>query len=680
MLSNSGSSAPLHEREQVAALALVLDRHGRIVQWNPACTDLIGLALGDVRNRHLWELPLADEDIGQVRAGFLRLQETGSPVELIAGCLILGGTRTIRWSFTPVAGPDGHLEYVLASGVDLTAHRQLEQSFRQAREDLERKSGYLRGIFEHAFQLIGLLAPDGTLLEANRSALEFAGVRRDEVVGRPFWETPWWTHDPILAGRLRLWIGEAARGNFIRLETTHRRTDGHVAVIDFSLMPVRNDRGEVVFIVPEGRDITDRKRAERWQVFLAEAGAVLAGTLDYEETLRNIAALSVRSLADCCIVDLVGEDGEVRRLTVAHAAAERPWFADALERVRLDRSRPHLAWSVLQTGKPIVTPRVEASDVEAFAQDEEHRRALRALDAQSLMAVPLLARGLVIGALIFLAAKPEREYAQEDLRLAEDLARRATLAIENARLYRTAQDAVEARDDVLGVVAHDLRNPLHAIKAAAGLLQRFLDSGSMAAAPQAIDVIRQASDKANRLVADLLEVRRVRAGRLALTREATDPRSLLSECRDSHAPAAAEASLLIAVDAPENLPEVWADRHRVVQALDNLIANAIKFTPAGGRIGLGAETRGHEVVFRVSDTGAGIAGDLLPHIFDRFWQARAGDRRGIGLGLAIAKEVVDAHGGRIWAESQPDAGSTFFFTLPEHDQAASSCAPRSIRS
>lgn len=330
----------------------------------------------------------------------------------------------------------------------------------------------------------------------------------------------------------------------------------------------------------------------------------------------------------------------------------------------LDRRRPHLVWHVLETRQPMIVQAVDAAYVESLVQHDEHRRALRALDIRSLMAVPLVARGRLLGALTFVSSRDDHRYGADDLPLARDLADRAALAIENARLYRTAREAIEARDHVLGVVAHDLRNPLTAISATATVLRQYFLPDSAGAAREALDGIVQASERATRLVQDLLEIRRITAGRLALTRAHVPVIPLVEECAAAHRALAAAASLHLAVDTADSDAVVWADGHRLRQVFDNLIGNAVKFTPAGGRVTLGAAARGAEVVFWVADTGPGIEPDVLPRLFDRFWQGREGDRRGAGLGLAIAKEVVDAHDGRIWAESRPGSGSTFYFSVP----------------
>jgi PAS domain S-box-containing protein len=541
----------------------------------------------------------------------------------------------------------------------------LVEELQRSREDLRRSEAYLRAVFENALELMGLLAPDGTLLEANRSALAFAGARREDVIGRPFWETVWWRGRPDLQRRLEEAVREGAQGRSARFEATHPAADGRIATIDFSLTPVTDEQGGVGLLVTEGRDITERRQSERRQEFLAEVGGILAAALEYRDPLSEIARLAVYHLADCCIVDVVDEGGDVRRVAVAHAAEPRPRCAEFLERVRIDRTRPHLMAAVLAAKHPILLSEVRPVDLDALAPDEEYLRALRELDPRSLIGVPLLAHGRMLGALLFVSSRPERRYAPEDVRIAVEVAARAALTIENARLHHTEREAIEARDRVLAVVAHDLRSPLHAaLIASRTVLSACPGEGrGEVAARRSAEAVARCVERASRLIEDLLEVTRVESGGLSLERASVAPGDLVAEAAETFDGACAEAQLSLEKDVEEALPHVLADRARILQVFSNLIENALKFTPAGGSVRIAAARAEQQVCFSIADTGAGIPPANLARIFDRFWQGRS-DRRGTGQGLPIAKGIVEAHGGRIWAESTPGQGSRFCFTLP----------------
>jgi len=248
--------------------------------------------------------------------------------------------------------------------------------------------------------------------------------------------------------------------------------------------------------------------------------------------------------------------------------------------------------------------------------------------------------------------------------LARKFAASAATALENAQLYQAAQRANRAREEVLSVVSHDLRNPISAI----AMCARALDEnppGDDEARNDLIMTIRESAAWTNRLIQDLVDAASIEQGRMSLERTATEPAQLVLQARHMFEVEAAENNIAIAQDVPTSLPLVQADSARIVQVLGNLLRNAIKFTPNGGTITIGIEGKNSHVVFYVRDTGTGIPPDKQARIFDRYWQSSDGARtRGTGLGLSIAKGIVEAHSGRIWVDSIPRQGSTFYFSLP----------------
>jgi len=209
------------------------------------------------------------------------------------------------------------------------------------------------------------------------------------------------------------------------------------------------------------------------------------------------------------------------------------------------------------------------------------------------------------------------------------------------------------------MVAHDLRSPLSSILMRSELLRRRGGESEGSA-----EAIRRAALRMNRLIEDMVDVARVEAGALSIKRAAVATRGLLDEVLEMQHDAASQGGLALRLDAGEQLPDAFGDRDRLVQVFDNLIGNAIKFTPQGGTIVIGAAPKRRHVLFWVRDSGPGIAPDQMTHVFDRFWQAKKTDRRGAGLGLPIVKGIIEAHGGRIRVDSQPGHGTTFYFTVP----------------
>jgi signal transduction histidine kinase len=270
----------------------------------------------------------------------------------------------------------------------------------------------------------------------------------------------------------------------------------------------------------------------------------------------------------------------------------------------------------------------------------------------------------VLGAITLAASDSGRRYRAPDVALVEEVARRAALAIDNARLYTLAQEAIRAREAVLAVVSHDLRNPLASILLNASMLLDMAPAGALE--PWMEENLRQVVDaveQTNRLITDLLDVSRMEeAGGIPLDRSPMDARPLVEVAVRMLHPQASARGVSLGAEPGGPLPVV-ADSDRLVQVLWNLVGNAVKFTDDGGRVRVSAGRRGGELWFSVADTGVGIAPEHQPHVFDRFRQV-SGDRRGVGLGLPIARGIVEAHGGRIWLESCPGEGTTVHFTLP----------------
>jgi len=330
---------------------------------------------------------------------------------------------------------------------------------------------------------------------------------------------------------------------------------------------------------------------------------------------------------------------------------------------------------VLHSGQSVLLG--EISSFEAIAYDKAHAELLKEIGVQSIMSVPVIARGRTLGALTFVAAESGRRYSTDDLDLAEEVGRRAALAIDNARLYEQAQRASQARQDILAIVSHDLRNPLGSILLRSyHLLKQVLPTEEPGCrARKDIEAIEHAARQMNRIITDLVDIASIESGYLKVEKKRHQVTPLVQEALDVHEPFATQKKVRLDLELPSEPLEVNCDRERVLQVFGNLIGNAIKFTPEGGTIKVHASRRGEEILFSVADTGAGIQPDELPHVFDRYWQAKKTARLGTGLGLSIAEGLVEVHGGRIWAESKLGHGATFFFTIPVVDAAAAPARP-----
>jgi len=354
--------------------------------------------------------------------------------------------------------------------------------------------------------------------------------------------------------------------------------------------------GGTIILTVSLRDITERTRIEKEQRFLAEAGAVLGASLDYEQTLATVAHLVVRDFADWCTIELVEDHEQAWRRKVISRDPSKADLGARLERMPIDRDRPYLTRTVFDTKQSLLIENVPADAFESAAQGSEHQRILREVNPSSLMALPLLSRGQLLGVLAFISSGGSRPYGQSDLRLAEALADRAALAIENARLYNASVRATQVRDQVLGFVAHDLRNPLSAITIQASALRRSGNEPERRSR-KPVEGIQRAASRMNHLIQDILDVTRLEGGQLSVERARVPGGQLVFDAVEAQTPLAASASVNLEHDVDPAVADVWADRDRVLQVFENLIGNAVKFTNAGGRITAGAASRDGEVLF-----------------------------------------------------------------------------------
>jgi len=538
---------------------------------------------------------------------------------------------------------------------DVTDRLRLEREVVEARK-------FLENVFDSSTEY-SIIAKDleRRILAWNEGAKRAYGYGADEVVGKnsELLHTPEDIESGIIDELHRRALEQGkAEGLFHR-----RRKDGSEFLARVTITRREDATGNPVGYLLISRDVTADQRHVEEQRFLSELGTALQASLEESATVERVVRLVVGFMGDICGIDVVEEDGTIRRVKLVHADPARAAAAEEVERIPPTRDRPHPVWTVLEDKRPVLIPDVRPELLRSIAHGDAHRRLLESLGARSAIFVPLVARDRLIAVLLIASCRPGRRYGADDVHLAEEVARRAALALDNAHLYEAAREAIETRDLVLGIVAHDLRNPLNSIVIQASLL-RLRGAESERQATKTADAIERAAKRMNRLIQDLLDVTRIEAGRLTIERGRVSTAQIVSDVLDAQRPLAASASLELHVDLAPYVPDVCADRDRLLQIFENLVSNAVKCTEAGGHVTIGAAPRNSEVVFSVADTGSGIAAADVPHVFDRFWQAHTSGKHGAGLGLPIVKGLVEAHGGRVWVESTLGRGSTFFFTIP----------------
>ncbi|MBA3773229.1 MAG: PAS domain S-box protein [Ramlibacter sp.] len=457
------------------------------------------------------------------------------------------------------------------------------------------------------------------------------------------------------------------RSTVFRVEYRIVWADGSVHWVEARGKPILDADGNQVMLTGVCLDVTPRKRVENDLKFLAEASAELAHLSDYQTTLDRIARQAVPVFADWCTVDVLDEDGSLKRVAAAHVDPAKVQLAHELHlRFPPDPRAPTGPWTVLRTGKSEFVREFSREMLEAATTQKDHLGALRAMGLRSLLSVPLSARGKVLGVMSFVTAESRRTYTEDDLTMAEDLARRAGTAIENAKLLRVMQESERAKDVFLATLAHELRNPLAPIWNGLTIIRRL--PGEQDRVLQVADIIERQVGQLSRLVEDLLDVSRIGTGKIELKKELTSLKHIIGsavEISRPHVEAAHHKLSITLTDAPT---DVDVDPGRMAQVFSNILNNAAKYTPAGGKIDVVVEAPPEELVVRVRDNGTGIAPDMLGKVFGLFTQVTesAGRRQGgLGIGLSLVDGLVRMHGGRVEARSEGlGRGSEFIVYLP----------------
>jgi signal transduction histidine kinase len=441
------------------------------------------------------------------------------------------------------------------------------------------------------------------------------------------------------------------------------------------------------------RDITERKLAEqnerrlireqsaraaaeqlaRRLRFLLDSTTQLSSSLDFDDTLHALARLCVSELADWAIVYCVDHDGHPRRLVINHRDPSKSPLVEELREVFTGHNGPHPVLDLFTTRRSRMVEQVDDRFLESICRNSREIQLARSLGIESLVLVPMIARGHPLGAVALVSGDPERPFTDADLALAEDIAARAALAIDNARLYGEEQRATKTKIDLLAVVSHDLRTPLNAIVGYADLMAMGIPEQLAAGSRQHLERIRTSARHLLYLMNELLAFARLDAGHEELHLQDIDVRDVMGEVSTLMEPLAGERGLGFVVEKPSEPLHLRTDPDKLRQVLLNIIGNAVKYTPSGEvRVQLsGSSSR---ALVRVSDTGIGIERAHIQRIFDPFWQADPTQRSrngGTGLGLSIVRRLIDLLGGEANVDSDVGRGTTFIVSLPNHTQYAS---------
>ncbi len=546
----------------------------------------------------------------------------------------------------------------LALELEVAQRKRLEQRLAESLATHRRSEELLRDFVENGTIGLHWVSADGTIEWANEAELRLLGYSREEYVGRNIAE---FHADAATIADI---IGCLSRNEEIHdYEARLVAKDGTHKWVSISSNVLFED-GKFVHTRCFTHDITARKRLEEQNTLLLEATNILTRTVDYRVRLQSLARIIVPRLADWCAIDLVRDDG-YERVAITHADPALEQHASKLIEWWLPKRDEDRVLRVLKNGEPELISVVTDELLVSAAHDEQHLAELRKLGIRSVMIVPMLGFGQVVGAITFVAAETAGRFTADDLPLATDLGVRAGALIEIARLYHVAQESNRAKDEFLATLSHELRTPLTSILGWARMLSIGLDDETFRTA---ISTIEQSARTQASLVDDLLDVSRVVSGKLSLETQPVDFSKVTAEVLRAMQVTAEAKGIAIDATGLEAHLVVQGDSTRLQQIVWNLLSNAIKFSNEGARISLKLENAKRHARLIVIDQGHGIAPAFLPYVFDPFRQADSSPARnhgGLGLGLAVVKYLVEAHGGSVTAASEGTGkGATFTVTLP----------------
>jgi PAS domain S-box-containing protein len=590
---------------------------------------------------------------------------------------VTGALRDLEETPLPFARAQ-HIRQLLA---ELEAQRaELEsqnQRLRESQAQLQESHARYADLYDFAPVAYLRMNPAGKILEANRTAASLFRIERDTLIGRPLSGLVTPSSRPVFLGHLRACFGEAIR---VTNEIGVGGRSGPVQAVQITSTPLLGPDGGVVAAKTALTDVSELKRAQDVLRFLAQASATLASSFDYSSTISETIHSAVPLLGDVALVDVFDRAGVLQRIDVAVGDAQLNRLARIARDVRAPQGRRTPVEWVLQTRQPLLLPDCKATTFRDGADGFVHEPFVRACTPRSVLYVPIAARASVFGVLTLLVLQPRR-LGGADVATAVDLANRIALAIENARLYEDARSAIKSRDQVLSFVSHDLKNPLMGILLSTELLLNRAPSEERRRGWRQLDRIRRGVQQMRHMVDDLLDASSIDGGRLAIDLAEYQASEVFEEALELLRPIAQDKAIELETDLRGADLKLVCDRHRLIQVLYNLIGNALKFTPRGGRVTLSTESADKELLVTIQDTGPGISPDLMPRLFQQYAQDQKVARMGRGLGLFISRGIVRAHAGRIWADPDAHPGAKFQFTLPlaSHSEVARLSAEMSVQ-
>lgn len=533
-------------------------------------------------------------------------------------------------------------------------------------DSVEEKLQYHASLLQSIFDAVISTDMKYNIRSWNEGAEQLYGWKAEEVIGKP--ATKIIPTDYAKNNREDFRKTLMNKG-FWRGEVIQKRRDKTAVNIFASISLIKNAKGKPIGTVSVNRDITDRVRLQENLAYLAEASKILSSSLDFKTTLSNIAKLAVPKIADWCAIDILDRNGNLEQVTVAHKDPKKVKWAKELRKAdppKLDS--PTGVPKVIRTGKSEFYPSIPDELLVKIAKDKKHLKLLRDLGFTSAMITPINQNDKCIGGITFVTTETKRQYTTSDLAMAEELAARASTALENAGLYKASQEAVMLRDNFISVASHELKTPVTSVKIFTQVLQKHSEQIGDEKAISHLSKMDKQLNKLVELIYDLLNVSKIQAGRMEFSQKLYDFDSSVAEIVDVLQQGSVKHKLLI---KGKTNRKVFADEERIGQVISNLISNAIKYSPQADKVLVHLSADNENVVVCVEDFGIGLAKEHAKKIFERFYRVfDTTDKTfpGLGIGLYISSEIIKRHHGKLWTESDTGKGSKFYFSLPINKQ------------
>jgi len=526
-------------------------------------------------------------------------------------------------------------------------------------DEVQRK---LAAIVESSDDAIISKSVKGIITSWNKGAERLYKYKAYEVIGKPVSilmpkgrksDFPWMMQQLQLGGKVE------------HYETKRQTKDGDILDVSITVSPIKDASGKIIGASKVARDITTQKRAEEQQRFLDRVSVLLSTTIDYESTLKSLGKIIVPYMADYCRIVVLDEKQEIKEITVNHKDRKKIPLVRRLYAAYKGQSRAGVG-KILSSGKSEyfhkITPEIKKDS------NAETIQLITELHLQSYMGIPMKIGKRVIGALTFSSTKKDRLYTKDDVALGEELARRAALAIENARLYAASQKAVTIRDEFISIASHELKTPVTSLKMYVQVTKKQIEAKG--GDGKNLEKMDNQVDKLTHLIQDLLNVSRFQAGMLDYNDDLFDLDALVDEVVDNIQPTTPKH--LIKIDGILK-KKVWGDKDRIGQVITNLLTNAVKYSPNADKVLITLTPELNFATVTVQDFGIGIDKQHLNKLFERFYRVNDMEEKtfpGLGLGLYISNEIIKRYGGKMKVVSQKGKGSQFSFTLPYTPQTA----------